>query len=81
MESNDDLPLFAAARKPAAPADKFGDALGAASGSERGNRVIAVSELNRRARNLLEANLELLWVSGEISNLICAASGHWYFSL
>ena len=84
MESNDDLPLFASARKPVAPAGGVGDAsgaLGATAGGERGNRVIAVSELNRRARNLLEANLELLWVSGEISNLIRAASGHWYFSL
>ncbi|MBL8524551.1 MAG: exodeoxyribonuclease VII large subunit [Betaproteobacteria bacterium] len=43
--------------------------------------VIPVSELNRRARNLLEANLELLWVSGELSNVVKAASGHWYFSL
>ncbi len=44
-------------------------------------RVITVSELNRRARNLLEANLEMLWVSGELSNTMRAASGHWYFSL
>lgn len=48
--------------------------------SRRGE-VIAVSELNRRARHLLEANLELLWVSGELSNVLRAASGHWYFSL
>ena len=44
-------------------------------------RVITVSELNRRTRNLLETNLELLWVSGELSNTLRAASGHWYFSL
>ncbi len=44
-------------------------------------RVIAVSELNRRVRNMLEANIELIWVSGEVSNLVRAASGHWYFSL
>ena len=44
-------------------------------------KVIAVSELNRRARHLLEANLELLWVSGELSNVMRAASGHYYFSL
>ena len=30
---------------------------------------------------MLEANLELLWVSGELSNVMRAASGHWYFSL
>jgi exodeoxyribonuclease VII large subunit len=44
-------------------------------------RVLTVSELNRRARNLLEANLELMWVAGEISNLTRASSGHFYFSL
>ncbi len=49
--------------------------------SGRRGEVIAVSELNRRARHLLEANLELLWVSGELSNVMRAASGHWYFSL
>ena len=43
--------------------------------------VVTVSELNRRARNVIEANLELLWVSGELSNVTRAASGHWYFSL
>ncbi len=42
---------------------------------------ISVTELNRRARNLIEAKFELLWVSGEISNVLRAASGHWYFLL
>ncbi len=42
---------------------------------------ISVSELNRRARNLIEAKFELLWVSGELSNVIRATSGHWYFVL
>ncbi len=50
------------------------------SASRRGD-VIAVSELNRRVRNTLEAKFELLWVSGELSNVMRAASGHWYFSL
>lgn len=45
------------------------------------NRVISVTELNRRARNLLEQNFALFWVAGEVSNLTRAASGHWYFSL
>ncbi|HEV2331854.1 MAG TPA: exodeoxyribonuclease VII large subunit, partial [Gammaproteobacteria bacterium] len=39
------------------------------------------SDLNRTARGLLEANLPLLWVEGEISNLARPASGHLYFSL
>ena len=42
---------------------------------------ISVTELNRRARNTIEAKFELLWVSGELSNVTCAASGHWYFVL
>ncbi len=30
---------------------------------------------------LLDAGLPALWVEGEISNLSCPASGHWYFTL
>jgi exodeoxyribonuclease VII large subunit len=43
--------------------------------------VIRVSELNRLARQALEARFPLLWVAGEVSNLTRAASGHLYFSL
>jgi exodeoxyribonuclease VII large subunit len=43
--------------------------------------VITVSELNRRARGLVESGLPLLWVAGEISNFVRATSGHCYFSL
>ena len=43
--------------------------------------VISVTELNRRAREIVEAGLPLQWVSGEISNFMRAASGHCYFSL
>ncbi len=43
--------------------------------------ILTVSELNRQARQLLERELPLLWVAGEISNLTRAASGHVYFSL
>ena len=42
---------------------------------------LAVSQLNALARQLLEQNLANLWVSGEISNLTRASSGHYYFSL
>ncbi|MEK9940272.1 MAG: exodeoxyribonuclease VII large subunit, partial [Methylotenera sp.] len=45
------------------------------------NKVMTVSELNRLARSILEQSFPLFWVSGEISNLTRAASGHWYFSL
>ncbi|MDP1957576.1 MAG: exodeoxyribonuclease VII large subunit, partial [Rhodocyclaceae bacterium] len=43
--------------------------------------ILTVTELNRQARLLLEQRFPLLWVSGEISNLTRAASGHVYFSL
>jgi exodeoxyribonuclease VII large subunit len=43
--------------------------------------ILSVTELNRQARLLLEQRFPLLWVSGEISNLTRAASGHIYFSL
>ncbi|NBR30397.1 MAG: exodeoxyribonuclease VII large subunit, partial [Betaproteobacteria bacterium] len=44
-------------------------------------RVIGVAELNRLAKELVETNLPLMWISGEISNFVRAASGHCYFSL
>lgn len=44
-------------------------------------RIWSVSELNRMAREVLERSFPLFWVSGEISSLTRAASGHWYFSL
>ena len=43
--------------------------------------VISVSDLNRRVRTLLENHFETLWVSGELSNVKKAPSGHWYFCL
>ena len=44
-------------------------------------RAISVSELNRRAKLLLEDGIAKIWVEGEISNLSRPASGHVYFSL
>ncbi|MDD2720257.1 MAG: exodeoxyribonuclease VII large subunit [Gallionella sp.] len=44
-------------------------------------RVLRVTELARSIRQLLESQVPLLWVQGEISNFVRAASGHWYFSL
>ena len=43
--------------------------------------AISVSQLNRRARSLLEQGIAKLWVEGEISNIARPASGHVYFSL
>ena len=44
-------------------------------------QIFSISELNRRVRQLLELNLPMLWVEGEISNFACPSSGHWYLSL
>ena len=43
--------------------------------------AISVSQLNRKARTLLEQGIARLWVEGEISNMSRPASGHVYFSL
>lgn len=42
---------------------------------------ISISMLNRMIRECIETTFPLCWVSGEISNLTHAASGHVYFSL
>ena len=43
--------------------------------------VLTVSQLNGRARVLLEDVFRNVWVEGEISNLARPASGHVYFTL
>ncbi|MDF7681572.1 exodeoxyribonuclease VII large subunit [Enterobacteriaceae bacterium ESL0689] len=43
--------------------------------------VLSVSRLNQTVRQLLEQEIGLLWISGEISNFSQPASGHWYFTL
>jgi len=43
--------------------------------------ALSVSQLNRKARTLLESHFDWVWVEGEISNFVCPSSGHWYFSL
>jgi exodeoxyribonuclease VII large subunit len=43
--------------------------------------ILSVSALNRRVSGVLEQQFPLLWVQGEVSNFVAAASGHWYFSL
>lgn len=48
---------------------------------EQKARVFTVAELNYAIKRLLENSVPLLWVRGEISNLVKAASGHLYFSL
>ena len=48
---------------------------------EEKTRVFSVAELNFAIKQLLESNVPLLWVRGEISNLVKATSGHFYFLL
>lgn len=43
--------------------------------------VFSVGRLNREVRGLLEGHLPMIWVEGEISNLVRPASGHLYFTL
>lgn len=44
-------------------------------------RIFTVSEVTKDIRHLLEDSFVDIWVSGEISNLRRAASGHLYFTL
>lgn len=44
-------------------------------------KIYQVSELNQKVRMMLEAEFVNVWISAEISNLVRASSGHWYFSL
>lgn len=59
--------------------DLFSQAAERASLPER--EVMTVTQLNRRAKQLLETHMPLLWVEGELSNVSIPSSGHWYFTL
>jgi exodeoxyribonuclease VII large subunit len=43
--------------------------------------VLTIEQLNRKIKNLLELNVGVVWVRGEISNFKPHVSGHHYFSL
>lgn len=43
--------------------------------------ILSISALNQSVSDLLNASLPPVWVVGEISNLMRAQSGHWYFVL
>lgn len=45
------------------------------------NTVFSVEGLNRQIRQMIEGELGLVWVQGEISNFKAHTSGHFYFSL
>jgi len=44
-------------------------------------RVLSVSELTTQVKRLLEKELGLVWVTGEVTNLRVQSSGHVYFTL
>ncbi len=58
-------------------ADLFGDATPAPDEP----RVLTVSELTRSVRSVLESEIGVVWVEGEISNYRKQPSGHQYFTL
>lgn len=45
------------------------------------NQVYTVEQLNSKIRQLLEGQIGVLWVQGEISNFKPHTSGHFYFSI
>lgn len=45
------------------------------------NNILTISQLNYTVRHLLEGELGLVWLVGEISNLSKPVSGHWYLTL
>lgn len=42
---------------------------------------VAIGKFVAMARGVVEDNFPPLWLSGEVANFTCAASGHWYFVL
>jgi exodeoxyribonuclease VII large subunit len=49
--------------------------------TENAPQVYRVSELTRSIKTLLERNLGLVWVEGEMSNVRLPSSGHCYFTI
>src|SRR5580700_10057942 len=49
--------------------------------TEQTRRVLSVSELTAQVKRLLEKQVGLIWVTGEVTNLRAQSSGHIYFTL
>ncbi|SPE53131.1 Exodeoxyribonuclease 7 large subunit [Verrucomicrobia bacterium] len=49
--------------------------------AEKPRRVLSVSELTSQIKRLLEKEVGLVWVTGEVTNLRLQTSGHIYFTL
>jgi exodeoxyribonuclease VII large subunit len=52
-----------------------------AASSLPARKVLSVSELTAQVKRLLEKQVGLVWVTGEITNLRAQSSGHMYFTL
>jgi exodeoxyribonuclease VII large subunit len=52
-----------------------------AASSLPARKVLSVSELTAQVKRLLEQQVGLVWVTGEITNLRAQSSGHMYFTL
>lgn len=59
----------------AAPVDLFSDI------PKKPVKALSVSQLVRKMKRAIEAEVGKLWIEGEVSNLKKQGSGHWYFSL
>lgn len=44
-------------------------------------KALSVTQLVRKMKRAVEADVGRLWIEGEVSNLTKQGSGHWYFSL
>ncbi|RXJ73127.1 exodeoxyribonuclease VII large subunit [Veronia nyctiphanis] len=49
--------------------------------TDSNSRIYTVSHLNAEVRRVLENEMGIVWLVGEISNLTVPTSGHWYFTL
>ena len=44
-------------------------------------KALSVTQLVRKMKRAIEAEVGKLWIEGEVSNLKKQGSGHWYFTL
>ncbi|UTV29321.1 exodeoxyribonuclease VII large subunit [Photobacterium atrarenae] len=49
--------------------------------TQSNDRIYTVSSLNAQVRLILENEMGVVWLIGELSNLSMPVSGHWYFTL
>jgi exodeoxyribonuclease VII large subunit len=49
--------------------------------SSKNHNIFTVSRLNAEVRLLLENEMGIVWLAGEISNFSAPVSGHWYLTL